>query len=260
MKKNTTTREVLAQIREATKRQNPYPGRYKGWVNIWSPLALQVTKERFIDGLAIVEALLEALPERGMRIKSSKESQRIEGERVQLCIAYRSDQFTLKIAEGYRQDPGNEPCRGSGVLRLQLNGYHRWEDRKRAGSVVEQIPKILDWIEEQTLAWESMRAELQALELERESARRRALDLARKMWVLDAIAETAITQAESWQRAATLRTYREALVSQYSELETVAWADWIGEYADTIDPLLGPPPMMPEVKAPPDWELQPRNR
>jgi hypothetical protein len=145
-------------------------------------------------------------------------------------------------------------------LRLQLCGYQRWEDRKRAGKVVEKIPKILDWIEEQTAHGERLRIEREARELEEEAARKRALDLARKQWVADAIAATAVKEAESWQRAATLRAYREALASQHSEPDTLAWAEWIGRYADEIDPLAGRPPVTPIVKAPADWELQRQSR
>jgi hypothetical protein len=260
MKKNTEYRDLLAQIRQAVKSHDPYPGRFKGWVNIWSPIALTVTKERFTDGLAILEALLEGLPGRGMRLEPSKESQRIGRGRVQLCIAHQGHQFELKIAEGYRQAPGDDLYVGSGVLRVQLGGYQRWEDRKRAGKVVEKIPKILDWIEEQTAHGERLRIEREARELEEEAARKRALDLARKQWVADAIAATAVKEAESWQRAATLRAYREALASQHSEPDTLAWAEWIGRYADEIDPLAGRPPVTPIVKAPADWELQRQSR
>jgi hypothetical protein len=260
MKKNRENRDVLTQVRQAAKSHDPYPGGYKGWVNILSPIALQVTKERLADGLAILEALLEGLPGRGMCLEPSKESQRMGDGRVQLCVAHKGFQFDLKIAEGYRQAPGYEPHVGSGVLRLQLGGYQRWEDRKRAGKVVERIPKILDWIEQQTAHWEVLHAEREARELEEEAAQTRALDLAREQWVLDAIAATAANQAESWQRAATLRAYREALIGKFNEPGTLAWAAWIGRHADAIDPLVGRPPVVPIVKAPPDWELQHRNR
>jgi hypothetical protein len=103
-------------------------------------------------------------------------------------------------------------------------------------------------------------AEREARELEEEAARKWALDLSRKQLVADSIAATAVTDAESWQRAATLRAYREALVSRHCEPVTLAWAEWIGWRADEIDALVGRPPVMPRVKAPPEWELQNRNR
>jgi hypothetical protein len=111
MKKNMEHRDLLTQIREGAKSHDLYPGRFKGWVNTWSPIALTVTKERFADGLAIVEALLVGVSERGMRLEPSRESQ--------LCIVHQGHQFELKIAEGYRQAPGDDPYVGSGVLRVQ---------------------------------------------------------------------------------------------------------------------------------------------
>ena len=260
MKKNTGDRDLLAQIRQAAKSHDPYPGRYKGWVDIWSPIALMVTKERLADGLAIVDALLAGLSERGMRLEPSEKSQRMGRGQIQLCIAHRGHQFELKIAEGYQKAPGYDPYVGSGILRLQLCGYQRWEDRKRAGKVVEKIPKILDWIEEQTAHLERLSIEREARELEEKAARKRAVDLARKQWVADAIAGTAVKEAESWQLAATLRADRKALASQHSAPDTLAWAEWIGRYADQIDPLAGRTPVMPIVKTPPDWELQRQNR
>jgi hypothetical protein len=61
-----------------------------------------------------------------------------------------------------------------------------------AGKVVEKIPKILDWVEEQTAHWERLRIERETPELRRKQPGSGPWTYPGKQWVADAIAATAV--------------------------------------------------------------------
>lgn len=137
----------------------------------------------------------------------------------------------------------------SGRLVLQLgDGYHpsRWVDRKR-WTLVDKLPDAFALIEGQA------QAAREAREQAREAARRRheqwesAAPRARARYLADLNRRRVLEQAQAWRHANDLREYAAAvqkLAEQGSggddRQRLAAWAVWVRQDADRLDPLQSP--------------------
>lgn len=142
--------------------------------------------------------------------------------------------------------------RASGRLRIKLDGH-----RGKRGSFADGVRQSLDdQLGEVFKALESSFDALDAATLERQleaEQRQRQYDLAvlqaRARVRQDQQAAAAAEQTTRWRLAGELRAYASALRVAQADEETQAWASWIAQHAEQIDPVRTPQHRPPERTA-----------
>jgi hypothetical protein len=163
----------------------------------------------------------------------------------------------MKIREGYAEDKNATAYDGTGLLGVEIGEDHRWEEGEQKGALDRQIPSMLEsvHVEGGKMFWQEFEDKKAAEKLERQ--RLAETELVHRHWVNVAVAGQAEEQAQSWQRARVIREYSAVLLEKAQDNpKSVKWAQWLGKYADRIDPLSGELPEMPEATGPFNWELQ----
>lgn len=226
---------------------------WKDWVNVSQPDAflISVTRSSFPQSMEIAKALHAEAVRRGMAWKSAASGYARTDDERGIHLVHGGHSFAIKIVEGYRQAKYPEPYVGSGTVRVQVNGSHRWEPGKRKGSVLEQVPLILDWVETTVVEREAAARERARLDEEWERYRDQAAKKRIEKWREGQTAQVALAQAHAWRNADLLREYAEALrEAGAGSAESLEWAELIESLAQRTNPLNGRatpgPPAIPD--------------
>lgn len=99
-----------------------------------------MTRSSLPKALKIAEAIHVRSLNRGMTWQEGTSGYvRTDHERG-VHLMHNGHSFTIRIAGGYRQAKFPDPYISSGLVRMRVNGLHRWEQGKRKGTVLEHVP------------------------------------------------------------------------------------------------------------------------
>jgi hypothetical protein len=230
------------------------PG-FQDWFFISEPLDVKVSKGSFARALEFIEKFATEMP--GYGISFSPQKGDVQAVHKTLGTTFLGHWLPIGISEGYVGDKNSASYEGTGLLRIEIGENRRWDEAELPGDLASHIHSILEGIHQEggRAFFQEFEDKKVAQELERQ--RIAELELVHSHWVNKAVAAQAEEQAQSWQRAALIREYSEALLETAQDNpESTKWAKWLGKYADRIDPLAGDLPAMPTVRGPFNWELQ----
>jgi hypothetical protein len=255
MKEGSTAKDLVLELKKARKRQGSLPPGFQEWVMITEPLEVSVTKRKFTQALEFIESLASQMPGYGISFSYQKgDLQRVDRT---LGLTFLGYWLPIKIREGYVEDKNSTTYEGTGSLRVEIGGDQRWEEGEHKGELITQIPSMLEsvHVEGGKMFWQGFEDKRATEKLERQ--RLAETELVHSHWVNVAVAGQAEEQAQAWQRARVIREYSAVLLEKAQDNpKSVKWAQWLGKYADRIDPLAEELPEMPELKGPFYWELQ----
>jgi hypothetical protein len=255
MKEGSNAKDLVLELKRARKHQGSLPPGFHDWVMITEPLEVSVTKGKFAKTLEFIESLASEMPGFGISFSYQKgDVQRVDKT---LGLTFLGHWLPIKIREGYVEDKNSKTYEGTGLLGVEIGGQQRWVEGGHQGELVNQIHSMLEsvHVEGGKMFLQESEDKKAAEKLERQ--RLAETELVHSHWINVAVAGQAEEQAQSWQRATLIREYSAALLEKaQADPKSMKWAQWLGKYADRIDPLSGELPEMPELKGPFNWELQ----
>jgi hypothetical protein len=255
MKKGSTAKDLVLELKKARKRQGSRPPGFQEWVMITEPLEVSVTKGKFAKALEFIESLASQMPGYGISFSYQKgDLQRVDRT---LGLTFLGHWLPIKIREGYVEDKNSTTYKGTGSLGVEIGQDQRWEEGEHKGELVKQIHSMLEsvHVEGGKMFLQESEDKKAAEKLERQ--RMAETELVHSHWVNVAVAGQAEAQAHSWHRATLIREYSAELLRKAQDKPgSIKWAQWLEKYADRIDPLSGDLPEMPTVTGPFNWELQ----
>jgi hypothetical protein len=255
MKELTTAKELILELRKVSRGKGSLPPGFQDWVIIAEPMKVRVTKGKFEKALDFIEKLAEKMPSYGVSFSVDKsEPQSVDKT---LGLLFLKQWFPIMIKEGYIADKKTATFNGAGFLTVEIGEHQSWAQSESAGDLTAQIPAMLEAVHVAGGAkflqgFEEVKA-VEKLERQRVAE----VELLHQHWINRAVAKEAEDQAQTWKRAKLLREYSAALREKAEDNpKSTKWAQWLGKYADRIDPLSGDLPEMPELEGPFNWELQ----
>jgi hypothetical protein len=254
MKEGSTAKDLVLELKKASKRQGSLPPGFHDWVMITQPMEVSVTKRKFAQALEFVESLATKMP--GYGISFSYQKGDVQRVNKTLGLTFLGHWLPMKIREGYVEDKNSTAYEGTGLLGVEIGEDQRWVEGEHPGGLVTQIHSMLEsvHVEGGKMFWQGLEDKRAAEKLERQ--RLAETELVHQHWVNRAVAKEAEEQAQSWQRATLIREYSGAMLEKAQDNpKSIKWAQWLGKYADRIDPLSGGLPEMPELIGPFNWEL-----
>jgi hypothetical protein len=255
MKEGSTAKDLVLELKKASKRQGSLPPGFHDWVMITEPMEVSVTKGKFAKTLEFIEGLATQMP--GYGISFSYQKGDVQRVNKTLGLTFLGHWFPIKIREGYVEEKDSETYEGTGLLGVEIGEDQRWVEGEHPGELVTQIHSMLELvhIEGGKMFLQGSEDKRAAEKLERQ--RLAETELVHSHWVNVAVAGQAEEQAQAWQRARWIREYSAVLLEKAQDNpKSIKWAQWLGKYAARIDPLSGELPEMPTVVGPFNWELQ----
>ncbi len=255
MKEGSTAKDLVLELKKASKRQGVLPPGFHDWIMITEPMEVRVTRRKFENVLEFIEKLAERMP--GFGVSFSFEKGDVQAVHKTLGLIFLGQWLPMKIREGFVEDKKSVTYKGTGSLEVEIGFHQSWVEGEHQGELVTQIRSMLEavHVEGGEMFFQEFDDKKVAQKLERQRIAEE--ELVHQHWVNKAVAKEAENQAQSWQQAKLIREYRTALLEKAQEnSKSAKWAKWLEKYADRIDPLSGELPEMPELKGPFNWELQ----
>jgi hypothetical protein len=254
MKKMSTPRDLVVELKKARKHQGPLASGFQDWVMINDPLDVKVSKGSFARALEFIEKFATEMP--GYGISFSPQKGDVQAVNKTLGTTFLGHWLPIEISEGYVGDKNSASYEGKGLLRIEIGENRRWDEAELLGDLASHIPSILEGIHQEggQAFFQEFEDKKAAQKLERQ--RLAESELVHSHWVNKAVASQAEEQAQSWQLATLIREYSAALLGMAQDHpESTKWAQWLGKYADWIDPLAADLPAIPAIRGPFNWEL-----
>jgi hypothetical protein len=255
MKEGATAKDLVLELKKASKGRRTLPPGFPDWVMITEPMEVRVTKSKFDKALEFIEKLAERMPGYGVSFSFDKSD--VQAVNKTLGLIFLGQWFPIMIKERFVEDKNSATFKGTGVLVVEIGEHKSWVDGESQGELITQIHLMLEGVhvEGGQMFFQEFEDKKVAEKLER--ARIAEVELLHQHWVNRAVAKEAEDQAKSWQQAKVIREYSTALLERAQDNpKSIKWVKWLVKYADRIDPLSTGLPEMPELKGPFNWETQ----
>jgi hypothetical protein len=211
---------------------------YKGLVNCWRDLSINVSTDSIDRALCFMDALVKILGKRGHTVQVDHRTDVVIGtQRIEISLYE-------KTSRVINQGPGNSVSSQfvpNGKLCLKAETWKRkeWSDGRQ--SIEQQLPLILQRLEEEAekLRLEQIAAEERRIEQARQEVLRKERH-AREDRELKALWKL-MSQAKRWEQMKMLRNYIQDMERLSRESDTLdqkklEWIEWARQKADWFDP------------------------
>lgn len=147
MKKMTTPRDLVVELKKASKRRWSRPPGFQDWVLIREPLDVKVSRGSFARALEFIEKIATEMP--GYGISFSHQEGDVQAVHKTLGKTFLGHWLPIRISEAHAGDKNSTSYEGTRLLRIEIGENRRWDEAELSGDLASHIPSILEGIHQE---------------------------------------------------------------------------------------------------------------